>query len=157
LSIFCPRRSLSTRATAGWSRALADRVPQSLYASGRRRGGAAPRRPRGGKIRRDRIRTEGSAMSQSLADRVCVPCKGGVPPLTPAEFTPLLGQLHGWDVADAKRLSRTYRFKNFAEAMAYANRVADIAEEQAHHPDLYVAWGKVGVEVWTHKIDGLTE
>ena len=96
-------------------------------------------------------------MSVSLADQVCVPCKGGVPPLTAAQIAPLLAQLDGWEVENDKRLSRTYRFKNFAEAMAYANRVAAIAEEQAHHPDLYVAWGKVRVEVWTHKIDGLTE
>ena len=96
-------------------------------------------------------------MSMSLADQVCVPCKGGVPPLTPDQIAPLLAQLDGWDVEEHKKLSRTYRFKNFAEAMAFANRVAAIAEEQGHHPDLHVSWGKVRVEVWTHKIDGLTE
>jgi 4a-hydroxytetrahydrobiopterin dehydratase len=93
----------------------------------------------------------------SLADQICVPCRGGVPPLTAAQIAPLHAQLDGWDVKDDKRLSRDYRFKNFAEAMAYANRVAAIAEEQQHHPDLYVRWGGVRVEVWTHKIDGLTE
>ena len=96
-------------------------------------------------------------MAVSLADQTCVPCKGGVPPLTPEQIAPLLAQLDGWSVEEHKRLSRTYRFKNFAEAMAYANRVAAIAEEQGHHPDLYVRWGAVRVEVWTHKIDGLTE
>jgi 4a-hydroxytetrahydrobiopterin dehydratase len=96
-------------------------------------------------------------MRASLADQTCVPCKGGVPPLTTAEIAPLHAQLEDWEVADDKRLSRTYRFKNFAEAMIYAIRVAAIAEEQAHHPDLYIAWGKVRVEIWTHKIDGLTE
>ncbi len=94
---------------------------------------------------------------QGLADRTCVPCKGGVPPLTASEIAQLLPQLDGWEAEDDKRLARTYRFKNFAEAMAYANHVAAIAEEQAHHPDLHVAWGRVRVEVWTHKIDGLTE
>ncbi|HZU07262.1 MAG TPA: 4a-hydroxytetrahydrobiopterin dehydratase [Chloroflexota bacterium] len=97
-------------------------------------------------------------MSVSLADRVCVPCRGGVPPLTPEEIAPLLAQLEeGWTVEENKKLVRTYRFKNFAEAMAFANRVAAIAEEQGHHPDLHVRWGAVRVEVWTHKIDGLTE
>jgi 4a-hydroxytetrahydrobiopterin dehydratase len=96
-------------------------------------------------------------MSTSLADRTCVPCKGGVPPLTAEQIAPLLAQLQEWSVEENKKLSRTYRFKNFAEAMAYANRVAAIADEQSHHPDLYVRWGAVRVEVWTHKIDGLTE
>jgi 4a-hydroxytetrahydrobiopterin dehydratase len=96
-------------------------------------------------------------MSVSLADRTCVPCKGGVPPLTPDEIAPLLVQLDGWVVEENKKLVRAYRVKNFAEAMAFANRVAAIAEEQAHHPDLYVRWGLVRVELWTHKIDGLTE
>ena len=79
------------------------------------------------------------------------------PPLTPAEIAPLLAQLDGWEVAGEKRLLRTYPVKNFAEALALANAIGDVAEEQAHHPDLYVAWGRVRVEVWTHKIDGLTE
>ncbi len=96
-------------------------------------------------------------MSLSLADQTCVPCKGGVPPLTAAQIAPLHAQVVEWEVVDDKRLVRTYRVKNFAEAMGFANRVAAIAEEQAHHPDLYIRWGAVRVEIWTHKIDGLTE
>jgi 4a-hydroxytetrahydrobiopterin dehydratase len=96
-------------------------------------------------------------MQTSLADQTCVPCKGGVPPLSAAEIAPLLAQLDGWEVQEDKRLLRTYRVKNFAEALALANRVGAIAEEQAHHPDLCVAWGRLRVEIWTHKIDGLTE
>jgi 4a-hydroxytetrahydrobiopterin dehydratase len=97
-------------------------------------------------------------MAPSLADQACVPCRGGVPPLTAEQIAPLHAQLDpGWEVLEGKRLARTYRFKNFAEALAFANRVGAIAEEQQHHPDLYVAWGRVRVEVWTHKIDGLTE
>jgi 4a-hydroxytetrahydrobiopterin dehydratase len=96
-------------------------------------------------------------MPASLADQTCVPCKGGVPPLTAAEIAPLLAQLDGWEVERDRKLLRTYSVKNFAQAMALANRIGAIAEEQAHHPDLHVAWGRVGVEVWTHKIDGLTE
>ncbi len=96
-------------------------------------------------------------MQTTLADQTCVPCKGGVPPLTASEIAPLLAQLDDWAVEADKRLSRTYRVKNFAEALALANCVGAIAEDQQHHPDLYVAWGRLRVEVWTHKIDGLTE
>jgi 4a-hydroxytetrahydrobiopterin dehydratase len=96
-------------------------------------------------------------MQATLADQVCVPCRGGVPPLTASEIAPLKAQLdEGWTVPGDKRLERTYRVKNFAAALAFANRVGAIAEEQQHHPDLYVAWGRVRVEIWTHKIDGLT-
>ncbi len=93
-----------------------------------------------------------------LALRDCVPCKGGVPPLTPDAAAPLLAQLDdGWQIVDAHHLARTYRFKNFRLALDYTNAVGELAEEQGHHPDLHLAWGRVGVEIWTHKIDGLLE
>jgi 4a-hydroxytetrahydrobiopterin dehydratase len=101
-----------------------------------------------------------------LAQRACVPCRGGVPPLDDEQIAPLLAQLGtGWHVAervDAKRgtvkiLTCTYRFANFAEAMQAALRIGEMAEEQQHHPDLYVSWGRLAVEIWTHKIGGLTE
>ncbi len=93
-----------------------------------------------------------------LADRDCVPCKGGVPPLEIDEYAPLLEQLdEGWDVVDDHHLARTYRFKNFVDALAFVNRVGELAEAQGHHPDLHLAWGRVGIEIWTHKIDGLHE
>ena len=102
----------------------------------------------------------------SLAERQCIPCRGDVPPLTREQLAPLVADIDGaWDVrdiADERRgsvmmLKREYRFKNFKDAMVFAARIGDVAEEQQHHPDLHVAWGKVGVEVWTHKIGGLTE
>jgi 4a-hydroxytetrahydrobiopterin dehydratase len=93
-----------------------------------------------------------------LASRDCVPCKGGVPPLTPAEAQPLLDQLDdGWTIVDGHHLARTYGFKNFRLALDYVNAVGELAEAQGHHPDLALAWGRVGVEIWTHKIDGLHE
>ncbi len=101
-----------------------------------------------------------------LAQRTCIPCRGGVPPLGDAEIAPLLAQIHaGWSVRrreDAKRgtvtlLARDYRFENFAGALDAAVRVGSMAEEQQHHPDLAVSWGRLGVEIWTHKIGGLTE
>jgi 4a-hydroxytetrahydrobiopterin dehydratase len=96
-------------------------------------------------------------MTQSLADRACVPCKGGVPPLTREQFAPLLAQLDGWAVEDDRKLVKRYRFKDFREALEFVNRAGGIAEAERHHPDLHLAWGRVGAEIWTHKIDGLTE
>ena len=90
-----------------------------------------------------------------LADRECVPCKGGIPPLTPEQITPLHGALDGWDVVEGHHLAKTYRFANFAQALAFTNRVGALAEEVDHHPDIHLAWGRVGVEIWTHTIDGL--
>ncbi len=93
-----------------------------------------------------------------LASKECVPCRGGIPPLAGDELQILGRQLgNGWEVVDAHHLSREFTFKNFTEALAFVNRVGDVAEEQKHHPDLYLAWGKVRVEIWTHKINGLTE
>jgi len=94
---------------------------------------------------------------QTLADRQCVPCKGAVPPLTGAAIAPLLSQLDGWHVAEEHHLEKTYTLKNFAEALALVNRIGAIAEEQNHHPDIFLAWGRVGVKIWTHTINGLTE
>ena len=94
----------------------------------------------------------------SLADQRCVPCRGGVPPLEKARVEQLLGELEeGWRLNAAGHLERTYSFDDFAKAMAFANKVADIAEAEGHHPDLTIAWGKCTVEIWTHKISGLTE
>jgi 4a-hydroxytetrahydrobiopterin dehydratase len=96
-------------------------------------------------------------VAESLADKTCVPCKGGVPPLEAETIEFLLGQLDGWDCVDSRKLSKSYRFADFVAALAFVNRVGAIAEEQGHHPDVYLAWGKVTLEVWTHKINGLTE
>jgi 4a-hydroxytetrahydrobiopterin dehydratase len=93
-----------------------------------------------------------------LAEQRCVPCKGGVPPLRGAELQALHARLGtAWSVVGEHHLEREYRFRDFAEALAFVNRVGAMAEEQSHHPDLLLAWGKVRVTIWTHKIDGLTE
>ena len=94
----------------------------------------------------------------SLADNTCVTCRGGVPPLASEKIQELLGQLEsGWTLNDQGHIERTYEFPNFADALAFTNRVGNIAEIEGHHPDLYLAWGKCKVEIWTHKIQGLTE
>ena len=93
-----------------------------------------------------------------LASRDCVPCKGGVPPLAGDPLSALQSELGGdWEVVDGHHLAKEYRFKNFVQALAFTNRVGEMAEAQGHHPDIQLAWGRVRLEIWTHKIDGLTE
>lgn len=92
-----------------------------------------------------------------LSSKTCVPCRGGVPPLRGEEIRPLLEQVPGWRVVDEHHLEREYAFSDFLTALAFVNRVGSIAEEQGHHPDIELSWGKAGVKIWTHKINGLTE
>ena len=93
-----------------------------------------------------------------LASKDCVPCKGGVPPLAGAELEALEKQLDpGWQVVDGHHLEKEYRFPDFRTALAFTNRVGELAEAEGHHPDLFLAWGRVRITLWTHKIDGLTE
>jgi 4a-hydroxytetrahydrobiopterin dehydratase len=93
-----------------------------------------------------------------LAEKECVPCKGGVPPLRGEELDRLGEQLgEGWRVINGHRLERDFKFDNFRQALDFTNRVGALAEAQNHHPDIYLAWGKVKLTLWTHKIDGLTE
>ena len=93
-----------------------------------------------------------------LADQPCLPCRGGVPPMARDDAERLLAQLDpDWRLNDDGHLERALKFGNFVMAMDFANRVAEIAEAENHHPDLHVAWGRCTVEIWTHKIDGLAE
>lgn len=92
-----------------------------------------------------------------LAKKACVPCRGGVPPLEGEELEALGRQLPDWTVVDGHHLRREFRFRNFREALDFVNRVGELAEEQGHHPDINLSWGRVGVEIFTHKINGLTE
>ena len=93
-----------------------------------------------------------------LASQNCVPCRGSVPALRGAELSKLLERLGGgWRVVEAHHLEKEYRFDDFVTALAFTNRVGAVAEEQGHHPDIALAWGKVRLTIWTHKIDGLTE
>ena len=95
--------------------------------------------------------------SGPLAARRCVPCEAGTPPLSAAEWRPLLAQLEGWQVHDGVRLAKEFQFKNFVEAVEFVNRITPIAEAEGHHPDLQVGWGRVLVELTTHAANGLTE
>ena len=88
----------------------------------------------------------------------CVPCKGGVPPIKGEALQTLQSELSGnWDLIDEHHLQKEFRFKSYREALTFTNRVGELAESEGHHPDIHLAWGKVGIETWTHKIDGLSE
>jgi 4a-hydroxytetrahydrobiopterin dehydratase len=93
----------------------------------------------------------------SLAEKHCVPCKGGVPALKGEALAPLKSQVPGWQVVNEHHLTKTYSFPDFKTALDFVNKAGAIAEEEGHHPDLLLTWGKVEVKTWTHKIDGLTE
>jgi 4a-hydroxytetrahydrobiopterin dehydratase len=93
-----------------------------------------------------------------LAQKQCVACKGDVPPVAGDELTRLARQIDaGWRVVNQHHLEREFKFPNFLQALQFTNRVGELAEAQNHHPDIYLAWGKVKLTLWTHKIDGLTE
>lgn len=93
-----------------------------------------------------------------LAQKKCVACEGGAKPMTPMEATAMLAHIHGWLLSsDKKKISKQFKFKNFVEAMEFANKITPIAEAEGHHPDLSIGWGKVGVELSTHAIQGLSE
>ena len=96
-------------------------------------------------------------MTESLASKHCVPCHGGVPRLKGEEIEQLLAQLEGWQVVEEHHLSKEYKFKNFADALAFVNRVGEIAEAEGHHPDIEFGWGYARVIIYTHAIGGLSE
>jgi 4a-hydroxytetrahydrobiopterin dehydratase len=92
-----------------------------------------------------------------LASKACVPCEGGVPPLKGAELAALEKQVDDWQVVAEHHITKTFTFRDFRSALAFVNRVGDLAEQESHHPALYLAWGQVDIKIWTHKINGLTE
>ncbi len=91
-----------------------------------------------------------------LTQKRCVPCEGGVPTLGKAEVEGLLRQVSGWSLS-GKWITKEFKFKNFVEAMKFVNRVADIAEDEGHHPDIHIHYNIVRLDIWTHAIDGLSE
>lgn len=92
-----------------------------------------------------------------LSKETCIPCRGGVPPLKGTELEELARELGGgWRVVEEHHLEKEFPFPDFRTALAFTNRVGEVAEEQGHHPDIHLAWGKARITIWTHKIDGLT-
>ena len=93
-----------------------------------------------------------------LDKKTCIPCRGGVPPLKGAQLEDLQDKLkNDWKIINEHHLEKEYSFKNFKEALDFTIKVGELAENQDHHPDIFLTWGKVKVTIWTHKIDGLTE
>jgi len=100
---------------------------------------------------------EKGAIMSDLASKTCVPCRGGVPPLKGGELESYLKQVEGWSAVDEHHLHKAFKFPDFRQALDFVNRVGSIAEQQGHHPDILLNWGKVEITLWTHAIGGLTE
>jgi 4a-hydroxytetrahydrobiopterin dehydratase len=96
-------------------------------------------------------------MPEDLASQTCVPCRGGIPPLKGTELAQIHQSVPQWKVIEEHHIVRNFTFPDFKQALAFVNRVGEIAEEQGHHPDILLAWGKVEITLWTHKINGLTQ
>lgn len=94
---------------------------------------------------------------EDLASRQCVPCHDGAARLRGEALHPYVAQLKGWNVVHQHHLQRDYKFTNFRDALAFVNRVGEIAEAEGHHPDISFGWGYAEVKIWTHAINGLSE
>ena len=92
-----------------------------------------------------------------LAAKTCEPCRGGIPPLRGQELVPLQQQVPGWRVIEEHHISRSFVFPDFRSALGFVDQVGELAEQQGHHPDIFLSWGKVEIKTWTHKVDGLTQ
>jgi 4a-hydroxytetrahydrobiopterin dehydratase len=95
---------------------------------------------------------------KTLADRECVPCKTGAPPLHGNELDALKRELgQGWRIMNDHQLEKEFEFEDFRQALTFTNQIGELSEDAGHHPDIYLAWGKVKVTLWTHSAGGLTE
>ncbi|MGZ2369961.1 4a-hydroxytetrahydrobiopterin dehydratase [Ancylomarina sp. YFZ004] len=92
-----------------------------------------------------------------LSEKKCEPCKGGIPKLTGDEATVYLTDISNWSLIEDHHIEKTFLFPDFKHALQFVNQVGDIAEDENHHPEMILSWGKVLVSIWTHKIDGLHE
>ena len=91
-----------------------------------------------------------------LSQKKCKPCEGGVPPLTEEQANELLKQIHEWTIQDG-HVYRQFKFKDFKEAISFVNKVADIAEQEDHHPNITINYNKVSIDLWTHAINGMSD
>lgn len=94
--------------------------------------------------------------AKNLTEKKCVPCEGGVAPLTDEQAAGYLESLSGW-TKNEKQIEKLYQFKDFVKAMSFVNQMADVAEGEGHHPDIFIHYNKVTVTLWTHAIGGLSE
>jgi 4a-hydroxytetrahydrobiopterin dehydratase len=93
----------------------------------------------------------------SLTEKSCEPCRGEMPALEQDAIVAFHKEIPSWTVVDEHHLTKSWLFEDFAQALAFTNRVGVVAEQEGHHPDILLAWGKVSIKIWTHAIDGLTE
>jgi 4a-hydroxytetrahydrobiopterin dehydratase len=93
----------------------------------------------------------------SLAEKNCVPCRGGMPALKGKDLEKLHSEVPEWRVLNEHHLARSFQFPDFKTALSFVNQVGEIAEQQGHHPDIVLGWGKAEITTWTHAVDGLTE
>jgi 4a-hydroxytetrahydrobiopterin dehydratase len=97
-------------------------------------------------------------MSNALASKSCKPCEGGASPLRGEALDRLTAELgEGWRVVKADHLEKEWRFKDFRAALAFTNRVGELAEQEGHHPEIFLTWGRVRIQLRTHSINGLSE
>ncbi len=98
-----------------------------------------------------------TGMETALADHECEACTSEDEPLTEAEYADYLSEIDSsvWTVVDDHHLEGTYEFEDFRDALEFTVEIGELAEDEWHHPDIHLSWGEVGVEMWTHKIDGL--
>jgi len=99
---------------------------------------------------------EGERKMSDLTKKKCVPCEGGVPPLSESQAQMLLSSVPGWNL-EGKKITKEYTFQNFRESMKFVNRVAELAEEEGHHPDIHIYYRRVRLDIFTHAIGGLSE
>ena len=91
-----------------------------------------------------------------MTQKKCKPCEGSMPPLAEEKANELLNQIPGWEIKDG-HVFRQFKFKNFRESISFVNKVAEIAEQEGHHPDIIINYNKVAIELWTHAVNGLSE
>lgn len=95
---------------------------------------------------------------KGLSSQKCVPCEGGMPALTSSEYSEYLSQIKDWEVLEEKKLEKKFKFKDFAQALEFVNKVGKVAENENHHPNIYLyAWNKVKITLFTHAIGGLSK
>lgn len=97
-------------------------------------------------------------MAHNFGQKKCVPCEAGTPPITKRTAQQYIKEVGDWELAeDAKQIHREFKFKDFVEAMAFVNKVAELAESEGHHPDIYIFWNKLKLMLSTHAIKGLSD
>jgi 4a-hydroxytetrahydrobiopterin dehydratase len=100
---------------------------------------------------------EDHGTATGLAQRGCVPCRSGTPPLDSRDLAALRSQVNEWEIVSNHHLRRVFKFPDFRQALLFVNRVGELADAEGHHPDILLGWGKAEITLWTHAASGLTE